>query len=146
METFRLGAFAVIADEQGRVLLCHRTDLDMWNLPGGVVEHDEAPWQAVVREVREETGLEVTVAQLAIVDHRPGKGEVVFTFTCAVTGGALAASDEADELAWFAPDALPASTAARHVERIAPVLAGVPLPLLRTQHGPSSAAELPRRG
>jgi hypothetical protein len=79
------------------------------------------------------------------VDHRPGKGEVVFTFICAITGGALTINDEADELAWFAPDALPPTTAARHVERIMPVLTGVPLPLLRTQHGPSSAAELPSR-
>jgi ADP-ribose pyrophosphatase YjhB (NUDIX family) len=143
---FKLGAFAVIVDDEGRVLLCHRRDVDLWNLPGGVVEASEAPWQAVLREVREETGLEAAIERLAIVDYRPGKGEVVFTFTCAVTGGALATSDEADASAWFAPAALPENTAARHVERIAPVLAGGPLPLLRTQHGPPSVAELPPRG
>ncbi len=141
MAAFNLGAFAVILDEQGRVLLCHRPDVDMWNLPGGTVDEGEAPWQAVVREVREETGLEVAVEQLAIVDHRPGKCEVAFTFTCAITGGVLATNDEADQLGWFAVDALPATTAARHVERIAPVVAGLPLPLLRTQHGPSSRAD-----
>jgi ADP-ribose pyrophosphatase YjhB (NUDIX family) len=138
---FRLGAFAVIVDEQGRVLLCHRRDVDRWNLPGGAVEDGEAPWQAAVREVRKETGLEAVIERLAIVDHRLEKGEVVFTFTCAITGGTLTTNDEADQLAWFAADALPATTAARHVERIAPALAGVPL--LRTQHGPPSAAVLP---
>jgi 8-oxo-dGTP diphosphatase len=143
MGAFRLGAFAVIVDGQSRVLLCHRRDVDMWNLPGGAVEDGEAPWQAALREVREETGLEAVIERLAIVDHRPGKGEVVFTFTCAITGGALTTNDEADQIAWFAADALPATTAARHVERIVPVLAGVPLPLLRTQHGPPSAVELP---
>jgi ADP-ribose pyrophosphatase YjhB (NUDIX family) len=144
MTTFNLGAFAVILDDQGRVLLCHRTDVDMWNLPGGAVDEGEAPWEALVREVREETGLDVRIEGLAIVDHRPGKGEVVFTFTCAITGGTLTTNEEADQLDWFAPEALPATTAARHVERIGPVVAGVPLPLLRTQHGPSSATELSR--
>jgi ADP-ribose pyrophosphatase YjhB (NUDIX family) len=145
MAAFKLGAFAVIVDGQGRVLLCHRTDVDMWNLPGGAVDEGEAPWQAVVREVREETGLDVRIERLAIVDHRPGKGEVVFTFTCAITGGTLATSNESDQLDWFAPEALPPITAARHVERIAPIVASVALPLLRTQHGPSSATELPPR-
>ncbi len=49
----------------GRVLFCHRRDCDFWNLPGGGVESGEAPWQAVVREVREEVGLEVEVVRLA---------------------------------------------------------------------------------
>jgi 8-oxo-dGTP pyrophosphatase MutT (NUDIX family) len=53
---FRLGAFAVILDEAGDVLLCHRRDLDVWNLPGGRVEQGESPWQAAVRETREEVG------------------------------------------------------------------------------------------
>lgn len=45
---FSLGAFAVIFDPQGRVLLCHRRDMDMWNLPGGGVESGELPDEAVV--------------------------------------------------------------------------------------------------
>ena len=59
-----LGAFAVIFDEESRVLLCHRTDMDAWNLPGGGVEGGESPWDAVVREVMEEVGLEVRVERL----------------------------------------------------------------------------------
>lgn len=45
-----IGAFAVVLDKASRVLLCHRTDRDMWNLPGGRVEADESPWVAVLRE------------------------------------------------------------------------------------------------
>lgn len=51
---FKIGAFAIILDEQGRVLLCHRRDIDAWNLPGGGLLSGEAPWQGVVRETKEE--------------------------------------------------------------------------------------------
>jgi len=51
---FTIGAFAFIFDEQGRILLCHRRDLNVWNLPGGGVESGELPTEAVVREVRED--------------------------------------------------------------------------------------------
>ncbi len=61
---FTIGAIAIIFDAQGRVLLCHRRDLDVWNLPGGWVESRELPTEAVVREVREETGLEVAARLL----------------------------------------------------------------------------------
>ena len=40
------GAFAIIYDDERRVLLCHRRDVDAWNLPGGRVEDNEAPWDA----------------------------------------------------------------------------------------------------
>ena len=56
-----MGAFAVIFDAEANVLLCHRTDRDAWNLPGGKVEAGEAPWEAAVREVHEEIGLHVRV-------------------------------------------------------------------------------------
>jgi len=51
---FTIGAFAFIFNEQGRILLCHRRDLNVWNLPGGGVESGELPTEAVVREVRED--------------------------------------------------------------------------------------------
>jgi len=62
---FTIGAFAIILDDQRRVLLCHRRDLDLWNLPGGGVESGELPTEAVVREVKKETGLDVAVVHLA---------------------------------------------------------------------------------
>ncbi len=55
---FQAGAFATIFNEFGEVLLCHRRDMDLWNAPGGRVEAGESPWEAVVREIREETGVE----------------------------------------------------------------------------------------
>ena len=54
---FRLGVFATTTDERGWVPLCHRTACDYWNQLGGELESGETPWDGIVREVREETGL-----------------------------------------------------------------------------------------
>ncbi len=138
-----LGAFALLYDGEGRILLCHRRDADVWNLPGGQVERGETPWQAAIRETREETGLEASVRRLTFVDHRPERDELVFTFAAVVAvvavvavGDELALNDEVDQLAWFAPSELPANIAPRHAERIIPVLVTSGPPMLRVQPGP----------
>ena len=57
-------AAACICDEEGRILLLRRSDGDdLWGFPGGAIEPDERADEAVVREVREETGLHVTPAR-----------------------------------------------------------------------------------
>src|SRR5438067_8216763 len=63
---FHIGVFALILDKERRVLLCHRRDRDLWNLPGGKLESNEAPWEGVMREVKEEVGL--TVIPERIID------------------------------------------------------------------------------
>ena len=83
------GAFAIILDDERRVLLCHRRDIDAWNLPGGRVEEGEAPWDAAIRETREEVGLEVEVARLTGLYWRPERTEVVFAFEFPERPGAL---------------------------------------------------------
>ena len=62
---------AVVEDDQGRVLLIHRVDNDRWALPGGQVEVGERVAETVVREVREETGIEVEVLGLTGVYSDP---------------------------------------------------------------------------
>ena len=113
-----IGAFAVILNEASHVLLCHRTDKDLWNLPGGRVEPDETPWGAVAREVLEEVGLVVAVQRLLRIYAVPRRRDVVFSFLCSITGGELRTSDEADSICWFNAEALPENTSRRHVERI----------------------------
>jgi 8-oxo-dGTP diphosphatase len=57
-----VGELATVFDEQGRVLLVHQTYAgSKWALPGGVVEENESPWDAAVREAKEETGLDVEI-------------------------------------------------------------------------------------
>lgn len=70
--SFRLAAYAVCI-EDGRVLLARhvpRTGAANWTLPGGRVEHAEDPFDAVVREVAEETGCDAVVERLLGVDSR----------------------------------------------------------------------------
>jgi 8-oxo-dGTP pyrophosphatase MutT (NUDIX family) len=119
----KLGAFATVRDELGQVLLAQRRTDDFWMQPGGGVEPGETPWQAVVREVREETGLAVTVERLIGIYCWPEAGELIFSFICALADGALRASDETRDVRFFPPDALPATTFAEHRERIADALA-----------------------
>lgn len=67
----RLAAYALITDGTGRVLLTRHPDergkAGRWLLPGGGVEHGEHPEQAVVREIREETGLAAIAGELRTV-------------------------------------------------------------------------------
>ncbi len=152
-----VGAFATILDAQNRALLCHRRDGDFWWQPGGGVERGETPWQAVVREAREETGLVVRVERLIGVYCWPATGDLIFSFHCVVTGGALAADAESDErrdLRSFPLDALPPNTFAEHAERLRDAVAAIcpgshqrtpAIPtLLRTPSGPPAPEELRR--
>ena len=135
---YTLGAFAVIADSDGRVLLSHRRDLDLWNLPGGRLQLDELPDAAVVRQVKEETGLDVEVEQMiGVYGREDGRADLVFTFGCRVVGGRLAPSDEADRHEWFAADELPINTIPKHVARIEDAFSGGDCPVIRSLTEPS---------
>ncbi len=133
--TFTVGAFAVVRDAEGAVLLGRRADRDLWTLPGGAVEHGETPWAAVVRETREETGIEVEPMRLAIVDWKTHLADVVFVFECRMTGGTLATSAETSEVGFFTASAYPATLPKRLVERIEQVLRADPPLRLRETPG-----------
>lgn len=136
--SFLVGAFAIIFDERDRVLLSHRRDFDLWNLPGGGVESGELPTEAVVRETKEETGLEVVIERLVGVYGKDDKDELVFAFTCRVVGGRLSVTDEADESRYFQVEAIPLNTSPKQVERIHDALGGDTQPVFRLQAGPTS--------
>jgi mutator protein MutT len=115
---FTIGAFGVIFDESKKVLLCHRRDMDLWNLPGGMVECGESPWEGVVREVREEVGLDVEVIRLVGVYSKKKNDDVIFSFVCKKVNGVEMLTDEADEVAYFSLENLPQNLSPKHVERI----------------------------
>lgn len=103
---------AVVRDDSGRLLLVrrgHPPAAGRWSLPGGRVEPGETATQALAREVREETGLAVTVGALLGSVRRPGPGGVTYEiadYDCAVRGGDLLAGDDAAAVGWFTPEEL----------------------------------------
>lgn len=135
---FTIGIFGIIFDEQKRVLLCHRHDYDLWNLPGGTMENGESPWDGLKREVKEETGLEVEISKLAGVYSKPDKNEIVFSFVCKNIGGEITLNDEADKIEFFEIDKLPPNTSQKQVERIKDVIANPDKTIYKVQTGKSS--------
>ena len=100
---------AIITDHRGWLLLIrrgHDPGAGLWSLPGGRIEPGESDEQAVVREIREETGLTVVCDRLIGSVERPGlDGAVVDIrdYAAIITGGELAAGDDAADARWVSP-------------------------------------------
>lgn len=113
-----VGVGAVVIDG-ARVLLVRRGHEPLkgqWSLPGGALEVGETLHQGVVREVLEETGLQVVPVVIVEVLDRitadEGSGRiryhyVLIDFVCRVAGGALCCASDADEARWVAQSDLP---------------------------------------
>ncbi len=102
---------AILYDAAGAILLVRQREGDVWSTPGGAVDPDESPAEAVVREAREETGLTVRPVRVlgvfggpAFVVRYPNGDEsqyVMTVFECAIVGGEAAPDhDETVELRW----------------------------------------------
>lgn len=141
---FTISGFGLIFDEENKVLLCHRRDYDLWNLPGGTMESGEAPWEGAVREVKEETGLDVEIVRLAGVYNKPEKNELAFSFICKITGGQLTLNEEADKIEYFNVNKIPTNTSPKQIARIHDVLEEKGL-VLKNQTG-KSAIDLIKEG
>ena len=108
----------IIRDADGRVLLQRRADDGGWGLPAGAIDPGETPADAVIREVYEETGLEVHPTRVigvfggtALRFRYPNGDEAEYTtivFACEVLGGTLECRDgECVELRFFPVERMP---------------------------------------
>jgi ADP-ribose pyrophosphatase YjhB (NUDIX family) len=106
---------AAIRDDAGRLLLIHKIDNDFWALPGGGMEIGESIADAAVREVAEETGLEVELTGLVGIYTDPGHvmayddGEVRQEFSVCFHARVLSGEPREDgsetkEVRWIEPD------------------------------------------
>ena len=97
---------AVIRDDKGRLLLVkrgHEPGAGLWSLPGGRIEPGETDADALVREIHEETGLEIQPGPLLGTVRRPaGDGDVIDIrdYAATVTGGTLIPGDDAADARW----------------------------------------------
>jgi 8-oxo-dGTP diphosphatase len=97
---------AIIQDDLGRLLLIkrgHAPGAGLWSLPGGRIEPGETDAEALVREIREETGLAVEAGHLVGTVRRPARDGDVFDirdYTATVTGGTLQPGDDAADARW----------------------------------------------
>ena len=99
---------AAVVIRDGRVLLTRRTEgqhlAGMWEFPGGKLEDGESPEEALVRECREECGIEVEVDGILDVTHHrfPEKNVLLLFYRCGLRAGEVRHLQVADH-AWVAP-------------------------------------------
>lgn len=104
---YTVWAFWIVLNEKKQVLLVLRNDIPFRNLPWGQLEDKESPRDAVIREVKEETGLQVKIDRLVGVYAKNDKNDVVFLFTCSVISWELTLNAEAKDFCWSDFDTLP---------------------------------------
>ena len=123
------GVRAIILNEREDVLLQRRTDMALWGLPSGSVELDETALEALVREVREETGLEVRQAEPMALYSGPSQrftypnGDEIQCFSVAFivpdwTGEPRADGVEGSEVRFWPLGALPADLVPIHARTL----------------------------
>jgi 8-oxo-dGTP diphosphatase len=91
----RIAAAALLRDERERVLLVEPAYKDGWEIPGGVVEADESPYAAVVREIDEELGLTLRPGRLLVTDWVPPRPDRTEGLMLVFDGGVLTAEQTA---------------------------------------------------
>jgi 8-oxo-dGTP diphosphatase len=100
---------AIAREADGRVWLARRgfePGRGLWSMPGGFVDLGETVEEAIVRELREELGVQARIGALVGVYSRADDRTVVIVYEAAL-GGEPGTSDEATEVRAFAPDAIP---------------------------------------
>lgn len=109
-------ACALCVDERGRILLARRSGKvfdGYWDLPGGFLEEGEHPLDALRRELKEETALDVEPLEFLGVwmdrysEDGTGPATLNLYWTARVTGGEPEAADDVSEIRWFDTDELP---------------------------------------
>lgn len=132
----KFGTCAVVLDEAGRVLLERRCDCGWWCLPGGRLDPGETVAAGTIREVFEETGLQVEITRFVGVfsDPRrrivcyPDNGDLRHIVDAAILarplGGELRPSSESLDLKWFPPAEIPSATVPPVIEVIRAALSG----------------------
>ena len=110
--SYTLGAQAHVTRDDGRVLLVKAAYRWRWGMPGGLMNQGEGPEEAVIRETKEETGLDIVVDGDPVVLVETAMQRVNFIYSARPAPGSdpdalVAQAAEILELGWFAPEEFP---------------------------------------
>jgi ADP-ribose pyrophosphatase YjhB (NUDIX family) len=89
----RTAAGIVFRDRNEKVLLAKPYYKDSWDIPGGAVDADEAPWECAQRELKEELGLDRPIGRLLVVDYLPQRDVLPEGIAFIFDGGIMGASE-----------------------------------------------------
>jgi 8-oxo-dGTP pyrophosphatase MutT (NUDIX family) len=124
-----------IVDGDGRVLVVQRRDNGRWEPPGGVLELAESIYDGLLREVREETGLDVEVEALTGIYKNLPRGIVALVFRCRPVGGSLRLNEEVSKFRWLSRADAAAFLDEAYAVRLTDALDGLPSPAVRSHDG-----------
>ncbi len=125
-----MGVRGLVIDGEGRICLVRHTYREGWFLPGGGVKVGESLVEAMSRELREETGIELPETPQRVhgvySSFSEHKSDHVVVFVVQDWEVGPTTSPEIAEVGWFAPDELPQGTSAATTRRIKEHVTGVP--------------------
>ena len=105
---YRVAVAALIFNETGQVLLFRHTYRKFeWGIPAGSLEYDEWPEDAIVREMLEETGMQIQVQRLLLAESSKDDHHVSLIYLCRIVDGVFRESDEISEVKYFHVNDLP---------------------------------------
>lgn len=97
---YKIAVVVMVVDEEGEILLVKNPNRG-WEFPGGYVDKEETLQDAAIREVREESGIEIEVTKLVGVEQNSSKKLNVFIFKGTPVSGELSLSNETRDVGYF---------------------------------------------